>query len=57
MAYVEADCGKIKHYMDWVHGKHMEAMTLDQFALWWRGLSDQERQVEWDKCTLHADFD
>jgi len=56
MKYVEADCRVIKPYMEWLYRSVCD-LTLDQFALWWRELSDEDRKVEWDKCTLHPDFD
>lgn len=57
MPYNPSDLKVIKHYMEWLYPNSIPKLTEDQFGLYWRGLSDQERKVEWDKCTLHMDFD
>lgn len=57
MKFISGECTTVKRYLNWVYGISMKTLTLDQFELWWRGLSDEERAIEWSKAIVHPDFD
>lgn len=57
MPYQEYQCHYYRDAFNWLYGKDMANMSEDQFALWWRSLSEQERLTEYQKALLCPVFD